>query len=150
MKTLQVIVIIIFLSLFLLATSMRLLPINADKYHVDPLIKGAKGNEGGFFIAPNHADEIAPIFEMSKSDLAQKLNKIITENGRLIAGDIHGEYATYIFRSRLFAFPDYLSIRVIELNENQSTIAVYSRLRIGRKDLGVNRARVEAFLHEIN
>lgn len=149
-KTTQIIVIIVFILLFCLAIAMRIMPVNAENYHIDPLTKGVKGNEGGFYIAPQNADEIAPVFDMSKSDLAKNLEQILSVDGALIAGDIHEDFATYLYRSRVFAFPDYLSIKVIEIDENQSTIAIYSRLRIGRKDMGVNKARMEAIIDKIS
>ncbi|MEM7443154.1 MAG: DUF1499 domain-containing protein [Pseudomonadota bacterium] len=45
-------------------------------------------------------------------------------------------------RSRLFRFPDVISIRVMEGGDGKATSAIYSRARFGRSDFGVNRSRV--------
>lgn len=39
-------------------------------------------------------------------------------------------------------YPDTVDLEVIPVGENQSTLALYSRSLVGRKDFGVNRARL--------
>ena len=56
----------------------------------------------------------------------------------------------YVQRSRIFRFPDYVDVRFIPLDENKSTIAIYSRSKFGHSDLGVNKARIEKWLKELN
>jgi uncharacterized protein (DUF1499 family) len=43
-------------------------------------------------------------------------------------------------------FPDYVSVRFLDLGDGETGVAVYSRARYGQSDLGVNRARVENWL----
>ena len=43
-------------------------------------------------------------------------------------------------------FPDTVDVEVFPAGENQSTLAIYSRSLIGRKDFGVNRARITRWL----
>ena len=40
-------------------------------------------------------------------------------------------------------FPDTIDVEVMPAGENQSTLALYSRSLVGRKDFGVNRARLQ-------
>jgi uncharacterized protein (DUF1499 family) len=52
-------------------------------------------------------------------------------------------------RSRILRFPDTIDVLAIERDENQATLALYSRSQIGHGDLGVNRARIERWLSRI-
>lgn len=49
-------------------------------------------------------------------------------------------------RSRLFRFPDAVTLQVFALPEGGSTLAMYSRSKYGRSDLGVNGRRVRRWL----
>lgn len=48
----------------------------------------------------------------------------------------------YVQRTRLMRFPDTIDVRFIALGNDSSTLAVYSRSQIGRRDFGVNLARI--------
>jgi len=48
--------------------------------------------------------------------------------------------------TRLMRFPDTIDLEVFPAGEGQSTLAIYSRSLIGRKDFGVNRARITRWL----
>jgi len=59
-------------------------------------------------------------------------------------------FLTYAQRTENLKFPDYISIKVIELGENRSTIAIYSRSRYGYGDMGVNKDRVLRWLETLS
>jgi uncharacterized protein (DUF1499 family) len=63
----------------------------------------------------------------------------------IVAGDLDSLMITYVQRSRFIGFPDYLTVKVVEM-KGGAGLTVYSRSRYGRGDFGVNRARVEAWL----
>ncbi len=52
----------------------------------------------------------------------------------------------YIARSATMSFPDTIDVRFIPLTETTSTVAIYSRSQIGYSDMGVNLARIRAWL----
>ena len=56
---------------------------------------------------------------------------------------------TYVQTSGLFGFPDYVSVKFIEIDAANSTLAIFSRSRLGKSDLGVNKKRVEAWLGQL-
>ncbi len=58
-------------------------------------------------------------------------------------------YDNLVQRSALFRFPDLIAVRFIDLGKGKSTLAVYSRSVYGRSDLGVNRARIMAWVREV-
>ena len=54
--------------------------------------------------------------------------------------------ARFLQLTRLMRFPDTIDAEVLPVGENQSTLALYSRSLIGRKDFGVNGARLTRWL----
>ena len=66
-----------------------------------------------------------------------------TPRTQVLAGSVEDGKITYITRSRVFGFPDYTTV---ELRDGQ--IMVFARLRYGMMDLGVNAARVDAWIAE--
>jgi hypothetical protein len=60
---------------------------------------------------------------------------------KVLAGSVDEGMVTYVVRSRLFGFPDYVTAA-----QRGSDLAVHSRLRYGQSDMGVNKARMEAWL----
>ena len=50
--------------------------------------------------------------------------------------------ATYVDRSRVLGFPDYVSVKAVSEGDG-ARFSAYSRLRFGQDDFGVNRARLE-------
>ena len=57
---------------------------------------------------------------------------------------------TYVQRTEKLKFPDYISVKFINLGDGNTTIAVYSRSRYGYADLGVNQARVEQWVRTLD
>jgi uncharacterized protein (DUF1499 family) len=57
------------------------------------------------------------------------------------AGQVH-----YVVRSALFNFPDLVTAQITAAGPDNSSLVLYSRSVYGYSDLGVNRARVTAWL----
>lgn len=131
---------------------IRLAPDDPRVWHVDPLEAPRTGRPNAWRVAPPGAlvqiDAAAPVYALGASDLAQAFDARVQEEPRTtrLAGRPSGLWATYIVRSRHLRFPDYVSVRFLDLADGASTLAIYSRARYGRSDLGVNRARVENWL----
>ncbi|WP_319826442.1 DUF1499 domain-containing protein [Thalassovita sp.] len=66
---------------------------------------------------------------------------LATPRTRVLAGSVSGGRVSYVTRSKLWGFPDYTTV---ELRGEE--IAILGRSRFGRSDMGVNRARIEAWL----
>ncbi len=67
-----------------------------------------------------------------------------TPRTRLLAGDAGAGHVTFVTRSALWGFPDYTTIA-----QTGDQIRILARLRFGRSDLGVNRARVRAWIQAL-
>lgn len=84
-------------------------------------------------------------------DLMRKLDAIVVETPRTTraTGSVEDGKVTYVTRSRIMGFPDYNTIGLYDGPVGDGTdryLEIYSRLRFGRSDLGVNRQRVKGWL----
>lgn len=64
-----------------------------------------------------------------------------TPRTRLLAGSVGAGQMTFVTRSLVFGFPDYTTVKARAENGG-ARVRIYGRLRFGRSDLGVNRARI--------
>jgi len=95
------------------------------------------------------ADFESPVFDLPASDLRTRLRKVALSEPRTIelktapADDARADFQQ---ASATLRFPDIISAEIISLGPQRSTFAIWSRSVVGRKDFGVNRARVERWL----
>jgi uncharacterized protein (DUF1499 family) len=54
-----------------------------------------------------------------------------------------------VCRSKVFGFPDYVSINFKNLDINKSSLSIFSRSRFGRYDFGKNKQRIQKWLTEL-
>jgi uncharacterized protein (DUF1499 family) len=136
------------------AVMIRRLDHDADVWHVDPLTAPTPSTPNSYRVAPAdsavEADAVAPVFEMPTQELAAQFDRIARDSGNVdvVGGSPESGFVTYLQSSSLFAFPDYISVKFIEIDANTSTLAVLSRSRLGQSDLGVNKKRITAWLAE--
>lgn len=125
-----------------LAIAFRLAPMPADRWHVVPQDAATSGR-------PNEARATgaeAPVFALAPAEAAARLDAVArAEGATLLAGDLAQGHATYIHRSRVFGFPDAISLE-ITADGAGSRVAYLSRSRFGYSDLGVNAARMARWL----
>jgi uncharacterized protein (DUF1499 family) len=129
---------------------VRLAPSDPTVWHVDPLSEPGTGKPNAYRVLPEGmgtrpADAAAPVYPVEAAVLAAAFDAHVIAQPRttLLAGGPDALWATYVQRSRVFGFPDYVSVRFLDLPEGGSTLAIYSRARFGTSDLGVNFARVQ-------
>ncbi len=94
----------------------------------------------------------SPVFNAGMDRLTAAWRAVVAEQPRtkLTRRDDAARQVEYVQRSRLFRFPDVITVRFVPLGPDRSTLAVYSRSRYGRRDFGVNRRRVEAWLARLS
>jgi len=117
-------------------------------WHVDPLtvVKGGKPNR--YLMLPDNTPSKSPMFEVSALELAAAFDRVAMAQPRvsLLAGSVDELWMTYVQRTALMRYPDYISVKVIGNTDGSATLAIYSRSRFGRSDFGVNRARVKMWI----
>ncbi|MGE5148257.1 MAG: DUF1499 domain-containing protein [Candidatus Eiseniibacteriota bacterium] len=95
-----------------------------------------------------HAE--SPVFPVAPRVLIQAVKQLATEEPRtaLVRGDAGTGQAEFVARSRVFRFPDRITAGVFAVAGagERSALAIWSRAVYGRRDFGVNRARVERWL----
>jgi len=129
---------------------VRVAPSDPAEWHVDPLTAPGTGWPNAWRVGPEGApvDAVAPVYPVTAAELAAAVDAhaLAQPDTIRLAGDPATLWTTYVQRSKRMKFPDYISVRAIDLGDGRSTVAIYSRARFGRGDLGVNRARVENWL----
>jgi uncharacterized protein (DUF1499 family) len=125
-----------------------------DRWHIDPRNAERTGRPNEFLVVPAEnggGDMASPVFDMSAETLAERVGDVIATEPRAhrLAGDLSDGFVTYVVRSRWVGFPDYVSILIQPVGEEQSTISIWSRARFGYSDWGVNEARVRRWLEAL-
>jgi len=147
------------ITLLVVATALwvRLAPSDPADWHVDPLTAPGTGRANAWRVGPSGAagqplDAAAPVYAVPAAELARALDAAARAWPRTepLARSGDGLHLSYVARSRVRGFPDYVSVRVLDRDGGTSTLAIYSRARFGSSDLGVNRARVEAWLDDLS
>lgn len=131
MKTLALLLVLI----LGFAAYVRLAPSDPSRWHrpVPDLALGDHPREGSFATVRDGADPDA----LARIDAAARA----TPRTTVLAGSVAEGRITYVTRSRLWGFPDYTTVE-----QSGDRITLYGRLRFGRGDMGVNKARIEGWL----
>jgi len=131
---------------------VRLAP-DTVEFHVEPLEAPGTGKPNSWRAGPDGAgpqplDATTPVYDASPAYLAAAFDAFAMAQpgvSRLMVSD-DDLCVTYVQRSRIMGYPDYFSIRFLDLGRGDAGVAVFSRARYGGSDHGVNRARVEKWL----
>jgi uncharacterized protein (DUF1499 family) len=85
---------------------------------------------------------------LSADALAGKVVQLAGDEPRtvIVSRDDARHHFVLVQRSLVFAFPDTIDIEIQPVDAGHATLALYSRSKYGRGDLGVNRARVKRWL----
>ncbi len=139
--------IVLFLMAALAATALayiRLAPSDPLRWHVDPESAPDPG-AGGIRIGPGEiTSALEPGALLAAFDAAVRAEPRV----EVLAGAPGTDHVTYILRSRVMGFPDYLTAKVLP-HDTGSTLVVLSRLRFGSSDMGVNAARLRRILNRM-
>lgn len=135
------------LALLGLAVWVRLAPSDPAVWHVDPETVRDRGARNSYLVAPG-GDAAPPEVPMTPDQVASRLDAIALAAARTTRLAGQGDFVTYLTRSALFGFPDYTSVR-IRPTATGSQVLIFARSRFGDSDLGVNRARVDAWIAQL-
>jgi uncharacterized protein (DUF1499 family) len=111
---------------------IRLAPSDVSLVHKPPKVTENKDFKAG----------VKRLIKVAPDGLA-RLHVIIigTPRTQILAGSVDEGMVTYITRSALFGFPDYTTVQ-----QDGDSLKIYARLRFGRADTGVNKARVDGWV----
>ena len=93
----------------------------------------------------------SPTYNLSVEELRERWMTMIASQPRIETRKADEEAMQYEFtqHTKIMRFPDIITVRFIPLEQRRSTLAVYSRSRYGRRDFGVNKDRVRAWLEAL-
>lgn len=116
---------------------VRVAPSDPAQWHVDPVTAPDPATPNWARIAPGEI--VAPA-----GSLAPRIEAALGAEPRVrvLAGSAREGWLTWVQRSRLMGYPDYVSLRILPAGEGQETVAVFSRARFGQGDWGVNAERL--------
>lgn len=94
------------------------------------------------------ADMASPVFAIGWERLRDYWREMIAVQSDVeaIGWDARRRRVTYIQRSEIFRFPDIVTVEFVDLGDGTSSVAIDSRSRYGRRDMGANRRRVTAWV----
>lgn len=142
MRILLYILAVLLVALITLSAYVRLAPVDPAEWHVDPDTVTPPDAPNFSLLAGASAVGI-PAAALAVAGRLQSIAE--TDGGVLIAGSLGEGFATYMVRSRIMGFPDFITIRLVP--EDESTrLHIFSRSRHGYSDLGANTARVQRWL----
>ncbi|MGE3246518.1 MAG: DUF1499 domain-containing protein [Beijerinckiaceae bacterium] len=131
-------------AILALLAYIRLAPSDAARWHTDPATAPDPGPAGVLVTPGTYVSAETPTSLLERFDAVARKHSAVR-----LAGSVNEGHITYVVRSKWFGFPDYITIRTIPAGTGGSTFSILSRLRFGRSDLGVNRARLNAWLEEL-
>ena len=135
MMTFLTVVLVAFVALQLV---IRLAPSQPENWVISETgqAPGDYPSEGGFRVVRSVEDASAFTRKFEQAILAEPRTRKL--------GQVQGQ-DIYISRTALWGFPDYTTLAI-----QDGRAEIYARLRFGKSDMGVNRARLERVLRRID
>ena len=122
----------------------RVAPDDAGRWHVDPRTAQPDDRPNSYLVADHDAVRVP----LSPTDVLARVDTVALGDPRTSRLEASGTTVTYVQRSAVFGFPDYISVHA-EPDGDGSRLSIFSRSRYGYSDMGVNKARVERWLAEL-
>lgn len=98
--------------------------------------------------ANREPDLVSPLYALSADDLRKALRQGLEKELHLkrVAELPDALEERYVQHSPFWRFPDTIQVKFIPVSDTRSTIALFARAKIGVKDFGANRERIERWL----
>ena len=103
------------------------------------------------FCLAAETDFTPPVFEMNAENLFKALNDEIEaeRSWSRVETDAEARKLKFVATTGFMRFKDDVDIEVIPVDDDRSTLAIYSRSRVGYSDLGTNRKRVNDLIGRV-
>lgn len=144
------------LALLPLLTLLLAPALRATSATLDPTTLVRTGRPNDRLICPPGAcaapaDEPAPVLAATPKRLLEAWRAVIEAEPRTVVLVFDPAALRLVAqqRSRLFGFVDTIAVKVLPLPDGGSSFAAYSRSETGYWDLGVNAARLEAWIRAV-
>ena len=118
---------------------VRLAPSDINHWHQDPETIKSTGRPNDYRMAGD--DTVT--FSVKQAELSQIIMDFagLQERTELLANTNDGQLLTFVQRTKLIAYPDYITLKITPEGTG-SKVSMFSRSRFGYRDFGVNKLRV--------
>nr|WP_270730083.1 DUF1499 domain-containing protein [Shimia sp. Alg240-R146] len=131
MKRMTIIIVVLVLGFGLLAY-VRLAPSDTARWHAaKDITKNSDGQNSARRLVDAGPDGLAKLAKVALSD----------PRTVVLAGSVDEGMITFVSRTRMVGYPDFTTARM-----QGDQLAIFGRSRFGRKDFGVNAARVDHWI----
>lgn len=111
---------------------IRLAPSETTRWHAEPEVSQDEVLPGG----------VKRIVQAGENTLAAFATIALQDTKtQQLAGSVESGMITFVSRSKAIGFPDYTTVHQVG-----DQLKIYGRLRFGRRDFGVNAARVDGWI----
>jgi hypothetical protein len=95
-------------------------------------------------------DELSETYDVSSGELFTWFISLIESMPRTTILSKRNRHLVVEFRSKLFQFSDLVDVLVIPVEADRSTLAIYSRSKLGYYDFNANQKRVKELLRRLD
>lgn len=100
--------------------------------------------------ANREPDEVPPVYGVEADQLREQWSKLIRSQPRIRIDRDEPDGMDLVQRTAILRFADDIGVAYVPLGPGRSSIALFSRSRIGYSDLGVNRRRLRGWIGALN
>jgi uncharacterized protein (DUF1499 family) len=146
----KTLVVVGLLGIGVLMLYVRLAPSDPGQWHGDSMTAPVPSGNG-WLLREGDGNAPAPVYAADPAAVLEALDAIAMATARTVrlAGSVEEGRITWVTRSRLMGFPDYTTAIAVA-GPDGTRLAIHARQRFGQNDLGVNRARIEAWVSALD
>lgn len=135
---------------------VRLAGHDPSVWHVDPATAPTPATPNSYRVVPPgtavpESGRASPVYAATPAELmaAFEAHALAQPDTIRLAGGAEDGFVTFVQRTPLVKYPDYISVRAVSVGEGQSALVILSRSRFGKSDMGVNKARIDSWLQAL-
>ncbi len=146
----KLVIVVILLGLAGLIAYIRFAPSDPVAWNIDPMTAPAP-NGNGWLLRPEGGNAASPVFATDAAAILTAVDTVAMATPRTtrLVGTPQDGQITYVTRSKLMGYPDYTTISTTPV-DGGTALVIYARQRFGMADIGVNQARVEAWVAQLD
>lgn len=125
-------------------------------WHVDPVSAPTPETPNSYrVVAPGspvpESGRVSPIYAATPAQLmaAFETHALTQPDTIRLAGTSEEGFTTFVQRTPLVKYPDYISVRAVPAGDGLSALVILSRSRYGQSDMGVNKTRIDRWLEAL-
>ena len=92
----------------------------------------------------------AKTYDVAVQTLHDAFMAVAKRQPRTTVVDQRSDGERLVQKSRFFRFPDLIDVKFFHIDDTHSTLAVYSRAKMGVRDFGVNEGRVRSWVAQLD